>query len=124
MIIGLGIDIVPVARIARLLERRGARFLARYFAPEEATADAGAERIAGRWAAKEAAAKALGSGFADGVRPCDIVVLSGADGAPRLELRGAAAQRAQRLGAVRSALSISHAGGLALAVVVLEGGAA
>ena len=124
MIVGLGTDVVGVARIRGLLARHRGRFLARWFDAREAAwinaAVDGAERTAARWAAKEAAAKALGTGFAGGVVPSQIAVVHGAGGAPRLELSGAAQARALALGAVRQHVSISHADGVALAVVILE----
>lgn len=124
MIVGLGMDVVGVARVRALLERHRERFLARWFDPREAAwinaAKDGAERAAARWAAKEAAAKALGTGFAGGVVPSQIAVVHGDGGAPRLELAGAALARVQALGATRHHVSLSHADGVAVAVVILE----
>lgn len=124
MIVGLGTDVIGVARIRSLLERHPRRFLERWFDPREAAYIAaiadGAERAAVRWAAKEAAAKALGSGFAGGVVPSQIAVLPGPGGAPALHLSGAAAERARALGASRLHVSLSHADGTAVAVVILE----
>ena len=120
MIVGLGTDIVGVARIASLLERHRERFLARWFDARELVQTTNAERVAARWAAKEAAAKALGTGFADGVVPSQIAILSGIGGAPMLELAGAALLRAQTLGASRFHVSLSHADGFAVATVILE----
>lgn len=121
MIIGLGIDTVGIERIARLLARHGERFLARWFDPREVAVIAGSpERAAVRWAAKEAAAKALGTGFAAGIVPSQIAVLPGPGGAPLLALADAAARRAASLGAARLHVSLSHADGHAVAVVILE----
>jgi holo-[acyl-carrier protein] synthase len=126
VIVGLGTDLVGVARIRALWQRHGRRFAERWFTPDEAAyalahADP-AERLAARWAAKEAAAKALGTGFADGVLPQDIALLPGPGGAPRLTLAGGALARATALGATRWHVSVSHADGFALAVVVIEAG--
>jgi len=124
VIVGLGIDTVGVARMRQILERHRTRFLERWFAPAEATYIAahtdGAERAAVRWAAKEAAAKALGTGFASGIVPSQISVLPGPGGAPLLHLAGAAQARADALGATRLHVSLSHADGAAVAVVILE----
>ena len=124
VILGLGTDVVGVARMRSLLEQHQERFLARWFDPREAQHIAkhrdGAERAAGRWAAKEAAAKALGTGFADGVVPSQIAILPSASGAPYLEWSGQALARVQALGATRWHVSISHADGVAFAVVILE----
>ena len=125
MILGLGIDVVEIARIQRILDGppgRAERFLARCFtAAERAYCQAGRDRAArhaARFAAKEAASKALGAPA--GIAWTDVEVVRGA-GAPRLELRGVAAERARSLGVSRALLSLTHDGGVAAAVVALEG---
>ncbi len=120
MIVGLGTDVIGIARIAALLERHRGRFLDRWFDPRELSGNDRAERIAARWAAKEATAKALGTGFADGIVPSQIAILSLPSGAPQLSLAGAAQARAQALGATRFHVSLSHADGTAVATVILE----
>jgi len=120
MIVGVGIDLVAVERIARLLERHRDRFFARCFIPGEAARLGDPQHIAGLIAAKEAAFKALGTGWSDGVGWRDVTVARNAAGAPSLALGGAAGERARALGAAASHLSISHEGGLAVAVVILE----
>ncbi len=122
-VVGHGVDLVAIDRVAEMLERHGERFAERCFTSAERTwADAGgarrAERYAGRFAAKEAAAKALGTGIAEGVAWTDLEVLPDERGAPRLRLHGAAAERADAMGARRVHCSISHASGLAFASVV------
>lgn len=124
MIVGMGLDIAAVSRIASALERYGDRFAERILTAQE-TADLSgrvdrATAVAGRFAAKEAALKALGA-------PRDVTwheleVRRGALGAPLLELHGQAAVHAARLGVRRSHLTITHDGGVAAAVVILEGG--
>jgi holo-[acyl-carrier protein] synthase len=128
VLVGLGIDVVDVARIQRILDgppARAERFLARCFtAAERAYCDQGRDRAArhaARFAAKEAASKALGAPA--GIAWTDVEVVRGA-GAPSIELRGVAAERARTLGVVRALLSLTHDGGLAAAVVALEGAAA
>jgi len=125
VILGLGIDVVEIARIQRILDGppgRAERFLARCFtAAERAYCQAGRDRAArhaARFAAKEAASKALGAPA--GIAWTDVEVVRGA-GAPRLELRGVAAERARSLGVSRALLSLTHDGGVAAAVVALEG---
>lgn len=120
MIVGVGIDLVAVGRIARLLARHRDRFLARCFTPGEAARLDDPQHIAGLVAAKEAAFKALGTGWSDGVAWRDVTVGRNAAGAPSLTLSGAAGTRARALGAAGSHLSISHDGGLAVAIVILE----
>jgi holo-[acyl-carrier protein] synthase len=126
-IVGLGIDVVEIARIQRILDgppARAERFLARCFtAAERAYCDAGRDRAArhaARFAAKEAASKALGAPA--GIAWHDVEVMRG-PGAPALELRGVAADRARALGVGRAHLSLTHDGGVAAAVVALEGAA-
>ncbi|MFH1679331.1 MAG: holo-ACP synthase [Candidatus Eisenbacteria bacterium] len=124
MIAGVGLDVVEVERIRRTLARFGARFLDRTLLPaERRTAAALADptpHVAGRFAAKEAALKALGTGLSRGIRWVDVEVAVDAAGAPRLRFHGAALDRAEDLGAQRAHLSITHAAGVAAAVVILE----
>ncbi len=125
MILGLGIDVVEVGRIARLLEGtpgRAERFLARCFTPAERTfCDARHDRASGyaaRFAAKEAVFKALGA--PRGVSWQDLEVTRAEGRAPTLAISAKAAAAGQRLGVARIHLSITHDGGVAAAGVVLE----
>lgn len=125
MVVGFGIDVVEIARIARILAgepRRAERFLARCFtAGERRYCDARqdrAGRYAARFAAKEAAVKALGAPA--GVVWGDLEV-ERADGAPVLRLGGAARAAADRLGVARVLLTLTHDAGVAAAAVILEG---
>ncbi len=77
--------------------------------------------MAARFAAKEAAVKALGTGFAAGVGPLDVEVVSLSSGKPELRLHGAAARRAGELGAAAAHISLTHERDAAAAVVILEG---
>ena len=125
MILGVGIDVCPVERIGGILERHGDLFADRVFTPgEKAHAGDGPvrdERLAARWAAKEASIKALGA--PDGLRWHDMEVVNDEVGAAALKLDGRADERAKAMGVERVWLTISHAGGVAVAVVILEGGA-
>jgi holo-[acyl-carrier protein] synthase len=120
MIVGLGLDLVDVERVAAMLARHGGRLLGRCFTAGEASRPADPEHVAGLLAAKEAAFKALGCGWGDGVGWRDPVVVRSAEGAPRLTLTGNAAARAAALGVRHTHLSITHTAGVALAVVILE----
>lgn len=124
MIVGLGVDLVAVARVKRMLDRLGTTLLERLCVPGEVTRPDDPEHVAGVVAAKEAAFKALGTGWARGVTWRDVVVRRTDAGQPELHLAGGAAKRAQALGATSGHLSISHAAGTAVAVVVLERGPA
>lgn len=120
MIVGIGVDVVAVARVEGLLERHGERFLRRCLHPGEARRPADGQHLAGILAAKEAAFKALGTGWGEGVGWRSVEVTRDAAGAPKLALHGAAAARAAALEVERAHLSISHAAGVAMAVVILE----
>jgi holo-[acyl-carrier protein] synthase len=120
VIVGVGLDLVGVERMRAMLTRHGARVLARCFTTGEVARPADAEHIAGLLAAKEAAFKALGTGWGGGVGWRDAIIERGEAGAPRLLLAGAAAARAATLGVRTTHLSITHAAGVAVAVVILE----
>ncbi|MGA2569015.1 MAG: holo-ACP synthase [Terracidiphilus sp.] len=126
MIAGSGIDAVEIERIQKAIDRYSARFLDRvYLAAEQAYClrkRKAAESFAARFAAKEAAAKALGTGISYGVNWLEIEVVREPSGRPSLRFHGRAAQIADRMGVVRSALSLTHTADLALASVVLEDG--
>lgn len=112
-IIGHGIDIVETARIARMVEEHGQRFLDRCFTPaEQAYCHANGrrqfERFSGRFAAKEAILKVLGTGWSGGIAWTDMEILPTAAGQPILRVSGETAIIANRLGIVRWHLSISH----------------
>src|SRR5437762_2408270 len=124
MIVGTGIDIAEVHRIAEAMGRFGNRFLHRVFTEGEMRyCDSKAnrvERYAARFAAKEAAMKALGTGWNHGVRWRDIEVSRQTGKRPTIRFHGKAAEFAGRLGASNVALSISHTPEQAIASVILE----
>jgi holo-[acyl-carrier protein] synthase len=126
MIVGLGIDLVEVARIHESMERFGQRFLNRIFTSAEQAyclrKRRSAESFAARFAAKEAGAKALGTGISRGVNWLEIEVIRDPGGRPGLLLHGRAAEIAAAMGVARMALSLTHTGDLAMASVVLEDG--
>ncbi len=122
-ILGIGVDLCDADRIRRALARRG--FRRRVFRDSEARYCSRRARpelhYAARFAAKEAFFKALGTGWGGGVGWRDVSVANARSGGPSLRLQGAAARLSRTLGVARSHLSLSHAGDLAVAVVVLEG---
>lgn len=124
MIVGLGVDITEVDRMEAAIARRGPAFLARLFTPAEILYCQrhrhSAERFAGRFAAKEAAMKALGTGWARGVRWVDIEVVREPSGKPTLKLAGAAREIAASLGVKHIVVTITHDGNTALAQVIFE----
>jgi len=124
MILGVGTDLIEIARIAESIRRYGERFLRRIFTPREIEycqrKKNAAESFAARFAAKEAGAKALGTGISRGVGWLELEVAREPSGRPSLLLSGRAAERAASLGVARISLSLTHTGELALAVVVME----
>jgi len=124
MIVGTGIDITEVPRIAQSIERFGERFLNRVFTEgERRFCDAKAnrvERYAARFAAKEAAMKAIGTGWNHGVTFRDIEVTRQAGSRPTIAFHGKAAEFAGKLGTTGIALSLSHTAEYAIAQVILE----
>jgi holo-[acyl-carrier protein] synthase len=122
VIIGVGIDVVPVERFAESL-RRTPGLRDRLFTPAEQQTPSGTPRtgesLAARFAAKEAVGKALGT--PGNLAWTDAEVTVGDHGRPHLEIRGSVADRAAELGVTSWHLSLSHDGGMAAAVVLAEG---
>jgi holo-[acyl-carrier protein] synthase len=112
----LGIDIIKVARIRDALARFGPRFSARVLTPaEQGYVRDRPETLAGRWAAKEAVSKVLGLGVRGiGWREIEIERLP--TGQPAVRLHDRAERRAEQLGMVRIAVSISHESDYAVAI--------
>lgn len=124
MIVGFGIDLVDIRRVARLHDRFGEGLARRLLAQSERAdyqrAPDPARFLAKRFAAKEAAAKALGTGIADGIRFAELWVDHESSGAPRLNLDGRARQRAENLGVGRMHLTLSDEREQVVACVILE----
>jgi holo-[acyl-carrier protein] synthase len=124
VIIGTGVDICEVPRIAQSIARFGDRFLQRVFTPEEIRycqmKKNSTERFAARFAAKEAAMKALGTGASRGVTWTTIEVAHAPGGRPILRFSEKTAEIAERLGVKRISLSLTHTESVALAMVILE----
>ena len=116
MIIGVGVDVCEIARLERLA-RTTPRLVERLFTPEERGLPASS--LAARFAAKEAVAKALGA--PGNLSWQDAWVVRGPAGAPSLHVRGSVAARAAALGVRSWHVSLSHDGGVAVAVVIAEG---
>ena len=115
MIVGVGIDVVDIARFLATLERTPA-LRERLFTPDER--DLPPASLAARFAAKEALAKALGAPA--GMSWQDATVRRAPGEPPALEVRGTVAARAAELGVERFHLSLSHDAGIASAVVIAE----
>lgn len=125
MIVGIGVDIVDVARVESLLARFGERFVTRVFTPAEADyarrSVRAAERLAGRFAVKESVLKALGTGKSQGIRWRDVETVPGHLGRPEVVLHGNALKYLEKLGGGTVRASVTHDGGKAVAFVILEG---
>lgn len=116
MILGIGVDVVDIARFERTLSRTPS-LADRLFVAEELGRPISS--IAARFAAKEALIKA--SGDSTGFRWHDMVVRSSSDGRPSLIASGAVRERLDAIGVAHLHLSLSHDVGIASAFVVLEG---
>ena len=116
MIVGVGIDVVDIARFNESIARTpGLR--ERLFTPAEAALPPAS--LAARFAAKEALAKALGAPV--GLHWQDATVRRGGDGRPHLQVTGTVEARAGALGVHTMHVSLSHDAGIASAVVIAEG---
>ena len=111
-VLGIGTDIVECLRIAQMIERHGELFITRVYTSREieycAARKAATQHYAGRWAAKEAVLKALGTGWARGIRWRDIEVTNQPNGQPKIAMGGGAREVCEKLGITELLISISH----------------
>ena len=114
-IVGVGVDVVDLARFATSLERTPT-LRSRLFTTAEA--ELPLESLAGRFAAKEALAKAMGA--PSGLSWQDFEIVHDGRGAPAFALHGAAPDRVRALGIETIHVSISHDVTVATAFVVAE----
>lgn len=119
MIVGVGVDVCPVDRFAESLLRTP-KLRDRLFTPAEQLTPAGRPRsaasLAARFAAKEALAKALGA--PGNLHWHDAEIQVAPRGRPRLSTRGTVRARADELGVQSWQISLSHDGGIAVAMVL------
>jgi holo-[acyl-carrier protein] synthase len=124
-VLGLGVDIVEIARFAAAMERSGQSLIDRLFLSEEqaycAPQREPARCYAARFAAKEAVAKALGTGIGGQLGWRDIEVRRKDSGAPFIVLHGTGAETAKRLGVSDILLSVSHSEHYAVANALANG---
>ena len=125
MILGIGTDIVSVARIRDTIERHGAQFAQRILGHEELVALNDIKDpvawLAKRWAAKEAFGKAAGSGIREPLTFAGIGIGHDHAGRPLFQLNHAIAAHLHSRGVVRTHLTISDERDYAVAFVVFEG---
>lgn len=122
MIIGIGNDIVEISKIEQSIQSEA--FQRKVFTPAEIEAvekyKNRAEHLAGKFAAKEAFMKAIGAGIQQEVWFKLIEVLNDQSGKPYVNLSGEAEKRMNSMGARQIHVSISHSGGVAVAMVIVE----
>jgi len=124
MIVGLGIDLVEVARIEAVWKKFGARFLDRILVPDE-TAYCVAHKnpavfIAARFAAKEAISKAFGTGIGPSLGWHDIEIRHKETGQPYVVLHGKGLELFVSMKANVVHISLTHTATNAGAVAILE----
>ena len=113
----IGTDIIQIERIRKLEDKYGVKFQQRFLNDSEIDVSRKIESLAGLWAAKEAIAKALGCGIGADLSFYDIITYKDKKGAPHFKLT----PKAQALHQIKnSSLSISHDGGFAIAIVIIE----
>ena len=115
---GIGLDLCEITRMEKLLQ--DGRFLDRYFTPAEiayvrSRGKSAAATLAGLFAAREALGKALGGGLDFEMKEAEVCHTE--SGAPYFRFSGS---MAERTGGCRVSLSISHDGGIAAAVCLIE----
>ena len=127
MILGLGMDIVEIERLAASIDRSGDSFLRHVYTAREIEAapplssKRRLEYLAGRWAAKEAVAKALGTGICEKCPMREIDIVNDEAGRPVIMLTGRAAETAASKGVAVWHLTITHERNYAAATAVCEG---
>lgn len=113
----IGIDIIKITRMEQLIERFGDKALKRFLSSDEIELIKSSKSAAGFWAAKEACSKALGTGIGSECSFFDIKIYKNARGAVFIAL----SKRIVEKHKIRqSALSITHDGDYAIAVVTLQ----
>jgi len=124
-IIGIGIDIIEVHRIASSCQKWNHRFERRIYTQGECSYSGQPplryQRLAARFAAKEAAFKALGSGLIDDMRWTDIEILPNELGKPMMTLFNGTKRYAEKIGVTEHMITLSHTADYAVANVILLG---
>src|SRR3954469_1713329 len=123
-VVGIGVDLVEVARIQHSLERFGERFLHRVFTEAEIeyckSMPHPARHFAARFAAKEAVSKAFGTGIGKSMGWKDIDVRRKESGEPYVVLEGGAKKLAEERGVSKVSITLSHTEHHAMAMIVVE----
>ena len=123
MVVGLGVDIIEIARIRRTMEEQGEAFLHRIFTAREIAYCAAkanpSQHYAARFAAKEAVSKAMATGWSGEFAWCDVEVMNDGAGRPQVALHG---RLGERLAGCRVLVSLSHSESHVVAVALIERG--
>ena len=124
MIVGIGVDIVEIARVDKLIREFGGRFARRVLTDDELLEFERRKRsssyLATRFAAKEAVAKACGTGIGEQLGFHSLQIESDAQGKPLLRFMQAADALVERLQIRNAQVSLSDEQHYAVAMVVLE----
>ena len=126
MVVGVGVDIIEIARLeTAFAQPHGERLRQRLFTAQEIAycekTARQSERYATRFAAKEAARKALGAATPlKALAWHEVEIIASTEGAPQLQFHGRAAALIEQLKIIRAHVSLSHGDGQAIAFVVLE----
>ncbi|MEM7453353.1 MAG: holo-ACP synthase [Planctomycetota bacterium] len=111
-VFGIGTDIIECSRIANMLEKHDAIFIERVYTAGEieycSPRKSRVQHFAGRWAAKEAVLKAMGTGWAKGIKWNDIEIKTMPGGKPEVQLNGVAGEICRKRGITDMLVSISH----------------
>ena len=123
VLLGLGCDVIEVARIRGVCDRQGERFLARVFTDEERAYCSGMthphKHLAARFAAKEAVSKCFTTGIGAELSWKSISIFHGERRQPLVRLDEKGAALLQQMGATRVLVSLSHTETLAMAMAAL-----
>jgi holo-[acyl-carrier protein] synthase len=125
MIVGIGLDLVRIARIEQMVARWQEKFLTRVYTDTEQQEclqrGSPYASLAGRFAVKEAILKAIGTGWADGIQWRDIQVVSDVRGRPSASVTGRLELLMREAGVTGIHVSLSHDAEYAIAQAVLTG---
>lgn len=133
MIINQGIDIVENKRIENIINKYGPKFINRIFSSLEIrkgnllsniSSIRMIQKYSSRFAAKEAVSKALGTGFSDGLKFCEIEVLSDLKGKPFLSFTGFADKKLKKLAkknkSIKVDISMSNEKNYSIAIATIS----
>jgi len=125
MILGAGIDLIEVARIASSFEKFGERFVNRILLPDEIAYCLSHRKpapfLAARFAAKEAISKAFGTGIGAALGWQDLEIRRKESGEPFVVLHGKGRDLFEARGAKSLHISLTHTENYAAVTAILEG---